>query len=59
MDIDEAVQKSSKKFEAKCEELLESRRVESNIIGALNTLSACVPVFITYSKLQKQIVEKR
>lgn len=59
LDIDEAVQKSSKKFEAKCEELLESRRVESNIIGALNTLSACVPVFITYSKLQKQIVEKR
>lgn len=57
--MDRAILQSSKKFEEKCENLLESCRVESNIIAAVNTLSTCIPVFVTYSKLQKQIKDKR
>lgn len=59
VEMGKGIEKSSKNFETKCEELVEARRIESNITAAISTLSSCVPVFATYSKLQKQISDKR
>ncbi|XP_065200611.1 exocyst complex component 6 [Planococcus citri] len=59
VEIDKAIQKSSKNFEEKCEGLVEARRIEYNTTAAISTLSSCVPVLATYSKLQKQISDKR
>lgn len=40
-------------------ELLEARKVESNIASTIETLSVCMPVLECYSKLLKQVSEKR
>lgn len=40
-------------------ELLEARKVESNIACTIETLSVCMPVLDCYSKLLKQVNEKR
>lgn len=40
-------------------ELLEARKVESNIASTIETLSLCMPVLDCYSKLIKQVNEKR
>ncbi|XP_070498468.1 exocyst complex component 6 [Chironomus tepperi] len=40
-------------------ELLEARKVESNIASTIETLSICMPVLECYSKLMKQVNEKR
>lgn len=55
----EGIIQSSKKVGNKYENLSESCRIESNITAAVTTLSKCIPVFVAYSKLQKQIFDKR
>ncbi|KAJ8918997.1 hypothetical protein NQ315_016901 [Exocentrus adspersus] len=40
-------------------DLLQARKVQSNIAVVIAQLNLCLPVFTTYSKLQKQISEKR
>ncbi|KAJ8956515.1 hypothetical protein NQ318_019234 [Aromia moschata] len=40
-------------------DLLQARKVQSNIAVVIAQLNLCLPVFTTYSKLQKQIAEKK
>lgn len=40
-------------------ELLKARKVQSNIAVVISQMNLCLPVFVTYSKLQRQISEKR
>lgn len=40
-------------------ELLQARKVQSNIAVIIAQLNLCLPVLTTYSKLKKQITEKR
>lgn len=40
-------------------ELLDARKVESNIASTIETLSVCMPVLECYTKLLKQVNEKR
>lgn len=40
-------------------DLLQARKVQSNIAVVIAQLNLCLPVFTIYSKLQKQISEKR
>nr|XP_045609242.1 exocyst complex component 6B-like [Procambarus clarkii] len=57
--IDDEAQESAKKLLAKSEELIKTRKVQSNICAAIDALTLCLPVLTTYSKLQKQMQEKR
>ncbi|XP_047469838.1 exocyst complex component 6B-like isoform X2 [Penaeus chinensis] len=57
--IDEEVQESAKQLMTKSEELVKTRKVQSNICAAIDALTLCLPVLTTYSKLQKQMQEKR
>lgn len=41
------------------EELVKARQVESNIQMAIDSLSLCLPALTSYSKLQKQMADKR
>lgn len=41
------------------EELVKARQVESNIQMAIDSLSLCLPALSSYSKLQKQMADKR
>jgi hypothetical protein len=40
-------------------ELLQARKVQSNIAVVIEQLNLCLPVLTSYSKLKKQISEKR
>ncbi|KAJ8985081.1 hypothetical protein NQ317_019765 [Molorchus minor] len=40
-------------------DLIQARKVQSNIAIVIAQLNLCLPVFTTYSKLQKQIAEKK
>ncbi|CAG9857330.1 unnamed protein product [Phyllotreta striolata] len=40
-------------------DLLQARKVQNNIASVIAQLNLCLPVFIIYSKLQKQIADKR
>ncbi|KAK3881186.1 hypothetical protein Pcinc_011602 [Petrolisthes cinctipes] len=57
--IDEEAQEASKQLLAKSEELVKTRKVQANICAAVDALTLCLPVLTTYSKLQKQMQEKR
>uniref|UniRef100_A0A1B6C9M8 Exocyst complex component n=1 Tax=Clastoptera arizonana TaxID=38151 RepID=A0A1B6C9M8_9HEMI len=59
IEIDETLQKSAADVMVKAEELVKARKVENNIASAIDNLSACLPVLTTYTKLQKQMKEKR
>lgn len=41
------------------EELVKARKVESNIQKTIDSLSLCLPALSSYSKLQKEMAEKR
>lgn len=43
----------------KSEELLQARRVQSNIAVVVAQLNLCLPVLTTYAKLKRQIADKR
>ncbi|XP_034233966.1 exocyst complex component 6 isoform X2 [Thrips palmi] len=57
--LDEELQKSATRVISKGEELVQARRVESNIASAIDSLTICLPVLSTYAKLQRQMVDKR
>lgn len=57
--MDEKLQSSAAHVMEKAEELVQARRVENNIAGAIENLSLCLPVLTTYAKLQRQMTEKR
>ncbi|CAG2064981.1 unnamed protein product, partial [Timema podura] len=59
VQLDEELQASAASVIVKGEELVQARRVESNIAAAIENLSLCLPVLTTYAKLQKQMKEKR
>ncbi|XP_052125040.1 exocyst complex component 6 isoform X1 [Frankliniella occidentalis] len=57
--LDEELQQSANRVISKGEELVQARRVESNIASAIDSLTICLPVLSTYAKLQRQMQEKR
>lgn len=57
--IDEEAQESAKQLIAKSEEMIKTRKVQSNICAAVDALTLCLPVLTTYSKLQSQMKDKR
>ncbi|KAF7270450.1 exocyst complex component Sec15 [Rhynchophorus ferrugineus] len=59
VSIDKQLQTASQAISKSGVELLKARKVQSNIAVVIAQLNLCLPVFITYSKLQKQISEKR
>merc|ERR550534_830561 len=59
VETNEDIQDSAKALLSKSEELVTCRRVQSNIASAIDTLSTCLPVLETYSKLQNQMKQKR
>ena len=59
VEIDQELQTSTANVLVKGEELVQARKVESNIASAIDNLSLCLPVLTTYAKLQRQMKEKR
>ncbi|KAK7872474.1 hypothetical protein R5R35_014267 [Gryllus longicercus] len=59
VQLDEDLQESVSSVLLKGEELVQARKVESNIASAIENLSLCLPVLTTYAKLQRQMKEKR
>jgi hypothetical protein len=59
VEIDQELQTSAANVLVKGEELVQARKVESNIASAIENLSSCLPVLTTYAKLQRQMKEKR
>ncbi|XP_053685361.1 exocyst complex component 6 [Sabethes cyaneus] len=57
--LDNGLTKASAGVIAKGNELVKARKVEGNIAGAIEGLSSCLPVLECYSKLLKQVKEKR
>ncbi|KAB7498208.1 Exocyst complex component 6 [Armadillidium nasatum] len=57
--IDKDIQSSAGKLLAKSEDLVKARKVQVNIASAIDSLSLCLPVLTTYSKLQTQMQQKR
>lgn len=59
IDLDKKVHISAKCITNSASDLLQARKVQSNIAAVIAQLNLCLPVFTTYSKVQKQISEKR
>lgn len=59
VEIDQELQTSTANVLVKGEELVQARKVESNMAAAIDNLSLCLPVLTTYAKLQRQMKEKR
>lgn len=57
--IDTDVRESANSCMTKANELVKARRVERNIAATIETLSLCLPVLQTFSKLSKQMKERR
>lgn len=57
--LDEALGKASADVLTKGKELVRARQVESNIANTIDGLSSCLPVLECYSKLLRQVKEKR
>ncbi|KAK9754889.1 Exocyst complex subunit Sec15-like [Popillia japonica] len=59
VNIDKKLQENAKNISNSGQELLQARRVQSNIAVVIAQLNLCLPVLTTYSKLKKQIADKR
>ena len=59
LSLDDALKKASSGVITKGNELVKARKVEGNIANAIEGLSSCLPVLECYSKLLKQVKEKR
>ncbi|XP_066258160.1 exocyst complex component 6 [Euwallacea similis] len=59
INLDKQLQTSFQALARSGSELLQSRKVQSNIAVVIAQLKLCLPVFLSYSKLQKQIADKR
>lgn len=59
MLLDDVLGKASTGVLAKGKDLVRARKVESNIANTIDALSSCLPVLECYSKLLRQVEEKR
>lgn len=59
ISLNEALNEANQGLIKKGFDLLEARKVESNIANTIETLSVCMPVLDCYSKLLKQVSDKR
>ncbi|XP_050305936.1 exocyst complex component 6 isoform X2 [Anthonomus grandis grandis] len=59
VSIDKQLQNSFQALSKSGTDLLQARKVQSNIAEVISQLNLCLPVFVSYSKLQKQIAEKK
>lgn len=59
LSLDTAISKESSKVLIKGQELVHARQIERNIANAIEELSNCLPVLECYSKLLRQVKEKR
>lgn len=59
VNIDGELRASAVKVKAKGQDLVKSRRVERNIAATIESLSLCLPVLQMFTKLNKQMSEKR
>lgn len=59
LHLDQELQCASNGILAKGNDLIKARKVEGNIAGAIEGLTHCIPVLECYSKLLKQVNEKR
>lgn len=57
--LNESLNQESKKIIEKGNELIKARKIESNIATCIEQLSNCLPVLECYSKLLKQVNEKK
>lgn len=57
--LDDALGKASTGVLMKGNDLVKARQIESNIANAIDGLSGCLPVLECYSKLIRQVKEKR
>merc|ERR1711992_460123 len=53
------MRESVSKVAERGQELLKARRVEKNIAATIESLSNCLPVLQTFSKLSRQMKERR
>lgn len=59
MALDKQLHQAAEGINKSSAELLQARKVQSNIATVIAQLNLCLPVLTIYSKLQKQIDEKR
>ncbi|KAF7992348.1 hypothetical protein HCN44_001673 [Aphidius gifuensis] len=59
LELDSRISTSTRKVIEKGEELVKSRKVETNIAAAMDSLTTCLPVLAAYAKLQRQLKDKR
>lgn len=57
--LDNQLQSSTENILKSGAELVQARKVQNNIAVVIAQLNLCLPVLTTYSKLKKQIAEKR
>lgn len=57
--LDNQLQSSAENISKSGAELVQARKVQNNIAVVIAQLNLCLPVLTTYSKLKKQIAEKR
>ena len=59
VSIDKDMRESVSKVAETGQDLLKARRVEKNLAATIESLALCLPVLQTFSKLSKQMKEKR
>ncbi|XP_017765852.1 PREDICTED: exocyst complex component 6B isoform X2 [Eufriesea mexicana] len=59
LELDKRITATATRVIEKGEELVKSRKVESNMAAAVDSLTMCLPVLAAYAKLQKQLKDKR
>lgn len=59
VQLDKQLQKAAEVISKSGNELLKARKVQNNIAVVVAQLNLCLPVLTTYSKLKRQISEKR
>ena len=59
ISVDEDIRKSAAKVALRADELVKARRVERNIAATIESLSLCLPVLQMFTKLNKQMSDKR
>ncbi|GLV44107.1 Secretory 15 [Carabus blaptoides fortunei] len=57
--LDTKLKSAAENVVDKGKELLQARKVQSNIAVVVSQLNLCLPVLTTYAKLQRQITDKR
>ncbi|XP_023288656.1 exocyst complex component 6B isoform X2 [Orussus abietinus] len=59
LELDKHISATTSKVIEKREELVNARKVESNMAAAVDSLTMCLPVLAAYAKLQRQLKDKR